>query len=393
MFFRKVVFGVCVAALAAFGAITVSAQTGQVSGRVVMVDDAENETPIEGVRIDCYRTDINNSCRTVTTDKRGEFVILGIPYGARVILGVSGPNLQPTMKSEVKIGTENANGMKIIVSAGDGTVPTEEQVRELASRATTGELTEEQKKEQEELEKEIKRIEANNTKIEERNAQRSQLMKEGVAAFDEKNFDLAIEKFQAGYDLDPDFLGSAPGFLTNKAAALKQRAVVQYNEAAKTKDRALINSARDKMAADFKAAMVASFKAHDMGSNASLSDQTDVVRDNVKRAEDTIKDIFRILGQVKMTLAINLNTEDDAKEAVGIYRSAMNLIKDDPDVIAGMILALFNSGYFTNDTAQLQESMNMGSAYLAKFPQTHQQYVAITEVIDALKADGYKVKK
>lgn len=72
-----------------------------------------------------------------------------------------------------------------------------------------------------------KQIAENNRKI-------RQALDEGVKAYDAKNYRLALEKFDEGYNLNPDFWGTAPVMLNNKAMSLIQLGAENYNNALKT---------------------------------------------------------------------------------------------------------------------------------------------------------------
>jgi hypothetical protein len=87
---------------------------------------------------------------------------------------------------------------------------------------------EENRRKAAEIEEKNKKIAANNEKI-------SQALKDGVKAFDEKNYRLAIEKFDEGFKLSPAFWGTAPVLLNNKGTALMHLGVEIYNDALKTK--------------------------------------------------------------------------------------------------------------------------------------------------------------
>ena len=78
-----------------------------------------------------------------------------------------------------------------------------------------------------EVQEKNKRITENNLKI-------NQALTVGAKAFAERNYDLAIEKFDEAISLDPNFWGSAPILLNNKAIALKTLGAEKYNNAIQT---------------------------------------------------------------------------------------------------------------------------------------------------------------
>jgi tetratricopeptide (TPR) repeat protein len=76
-------------------------------------------------------------------------------------------------------------------------------------------------------------IRAKNQQILEINFQVQEVLNDGIIAFGIKDYDSAIEKFDEGIRLDPDYWGSAPTLLTNKAMTLRTVGVEKYNEAVK----------------------------------------------------------------------------------------------------------------------------------------------------------------
>ena len=99
------------------------------------------------------------------------------------------------------------------VSAGDGKKLTEDEVRQVLTAAATqsGQMTAEEKKAEEERLKKVAEIESKNKKIEASNEVISRTLEEGVKAFDAKNYDLAIVKFEEGYNASPDYIGQRAG--------------------------------------------------------------------------------------------------------------------------------------------------------------------------------------
>jgi len=83
----------------------------------------------------------------------------------------------------------------------------------------------------EEYEKKLAEVQEKNRKITETNEKINQALSEGVQAFANKDYKLAIEKFDEGFILDPDFWGTAPVLLNNKAIALRMIGAEKYNNA------------------------------------------------------------------------------------------------------------------------------------------------------------------
>lgn len=84
-----------------------------------------------------------------------------------------------------------------------------------------------------EYEKKIAEIQEKNRQIAENNDRIQKFLFEGQQAFAAKNYELALAKFDEAINLDPDFWGTAPVLLTNKAIVLRILGVEKYNAAAK----------------------------------------------------------------------------------------------------------------------------------------------------------------
>lgn len=100
-------------------------------------------------------------------------------------------------------------------------------------------------KSREEYRRKVAEVEEKNRRIAETNRKVKQALADGAKAYEEKNYRLALEKFDEGYNLNPVYWGTAPVMLNNKAMALIQLGVENYNEAVKTKrDSKLLESNR-----------------------------------------------------------------------------------------------------------------------------------------------------
>lgn len=69
----------------------------------------------------------------------------------------------------------------------------------------------------------------------ETNQQIERALADGAEAYAAKNYKLAIEKFDEGYRLAPDYWGTAPVLLNNKAIALRVFGAEKYNLAVREK--------------------------------------------------------------------------------------------------------------------------------------------------------------
>lgn len=335
------------------------------------------KAPAEGVKIDCYRMDVKESCGSTVTDAKGEFS-LSVPEKSDVVLATSGTGLAASVVTSIRMDTTNA----IDVSEGDGAVPSEENVRYVALVAYKegGKLSAEQKKELADLEERTAKAQANNEKIKEKNEARTRLVKEGSDAFNQGNFDLAIAKFEEGYQLDPEFIGSAPSFLNNKAQALKQRAVNKYNEAAKSKDAGRIRQEKESLVKDFTEALDSVTKAYSLVKNSEKSGGGNATtnKEVLKFSESIVRDALKVLSQLNLNLASN--TEEETTKGVKISKDLLVMLPKDPDVLAILGLSLFASG-------EMQESLNYFAYYMEVAPKEHNRREAVGELVTYLTTD------
>ena len=366
------------------GSVLTFAQNKTIGGRVELKKAEGAKTPVEGVQIDCYRVDIKQKCRSAKTDKKGEFTIIGIPIGASVFLAVSGPGIAPQV---TPARLDNTNVVE--VKEGEGPALTEQQVREvaLAYASQKGNLTAEQKKELEELEKKRAEIAANNEKIEKKNEAKQRLIKEGNAAFNKKDYDTAIVKFDEGYKVDTEFLGSAPVFLNNKAMALKERAVRVYNAAAKSKT--LNEEIRIKVAKDFNQSLDAAITSYSMlkGAKSAEIENATSHKANIKTAEDVVKDSFRIMNIIQLNLGTYISDEKDAEKVVSIYKTSWEILPKDNNVLVGLGLALYTASAFTGNVDQKQESIDYLAHFLKVAPKNHKMYTGASELVAVMKSE------
>lgn len=372
--FRKNLFTFFLLAAAVFSfGLSVSAQTGKnVSGKIEMKKDDGTKTPVKDVVIELIRIDTTGKMPEVKTDETGSFTFVDVPENAVFALAISGAGINPEVIPDVKAGMDT---FEIPVSAGDGRRYSEDQVRlsVYASLKESGKLTAEQKKMLEEFE-------SKKANVAEKNAIVDQALKEGNAAYDGKNYDLAIVKFEEGYQADPEFVGSAPVFLNNKALVIKERAASNYNTEVKSTDAALKRGAKDKISAELGMALeavVRSLTLLKQANAAEISDQKNY-KANIASAESIAKDALRILTQLQLNLPSS--TEEQANRSVKIYKDLLQIFPKHPDVIAGLGLTLYSAGALNNNAAQKQESVNYMAYFMDNSPKDHN----MREVISGL---------
>jgi tetratricopeptide (TPR) repeat protein len=411
-------FGLASAALLMM-AFAVSAQTGFVRGTVKLQQVDGTQVPVEGVLVEAYRTDIDKGKMPSTkTNKRGEFNFAGFMLGHMYALSFSGPGIAPAFRQSVKAGMED---IVIVLSPGDGTQWTEEQVRKavalIASGDTTG-LTAEQKKAQEEYLKEVERVTAANKKAEDINKIVNASLKDGDAAYKVKNYEVAITKFDEGINADPDFEGSAPILLNYKGVVLKDRGFAAYERAVRgdptAKDAEMAKAKADwTVAVDAFNKGLAILKAHpatdpkikeglDQSRRNLLSNAVEVYRLLVKTKADPTKaseataiyqeyftvetDAARKL-KAQLTLADMLREAGDSEPAVATYRTVLESSPDNPDALAGIGLSLFNLGVVAENKEQMQEGLNYMTKFADTAPDTHPLKSSVKEAVEYLKTE------
>ncbi len=418
--FRKSYFAIILAAaLFSVGGISAFAQAGMARGIVELKKAEGAGVPLADVVIDIYRTDILGKLPSAKTNKKGEFTILGFLPGARYALAVSAPNVRADVFPDIKAGDEK---LTITVIEGDGKALTEQQVRQFLTTTPKdvppAKMTEAQKKELAELEKKNAAILENNKKVENANVIVNRSLSEGTKAFAEKNYDLAISKFDEGINADPDFEGSAPVLLNNKSAALLNRAILKYNTALKG-DPSGKAAALESVKKDLSESLAASNKSLQILKAANSTDakvqkayDVEKIR-SYQNAIDSYTKMFSMnidstkgkealtaleeytaletdavkRGQWQLILADGFRQAGDSADAVIAYRKVIEVTPDNPDALAGLGLSLFSVGAGTvpENTAQMQEGLNFMQRFADIAPETHPLKASVKEVVEYLK--------
>ncbi len=408
--FRKNYFTFLLAvALFSLSGSIVFAQTAPVSGRVEVVKAGDVTEPVQGAIVEVFRTDQKGKFPSDKTGKKGDFAFAGLPLGATFVFSISGPKIAPRIFPNVKAGASN---IVIVVTEGDGKKFTEDEVRQAlavptaaatggdAADTTAKEMTAEQKKAKEEYDKQVADITAKNKKAENANAVIAKAVAEGSKAYQSNDFDTAIVKFEEGIDADPDFAGSAPVLLNNKALSLKSRAVINYNKAIKG-DAAARAGLLGSVKTDFTNAISATDRALEILKNAQTPDAAEQKNyDASKLTALTVrKEIYGLMALTgvdktrgkdavvayeeyiaaepdaqkksasRLGLAEAYQQANQYDEAIGEYEKVLTEDAENVDALVGAGLALVNMGYINQESnkdkakAQFQQSIN----YLQKF--------------------------
>ena len=422
MFRRTLLLSLIASIFVFVGASEAWGQGAPVRGVVKLTKADNTVVPVADATIDVIRTDTTKGgLPSSKTNKKGEFVFVQFPYGQTFALSISGEGIAPEIVPAVKAGRDN---IVVNVKEGDGRKYSETEVRQAIagaiSQPESGELTEAQKKEQAEFLAKKAAVDAKNKKIEEENATISRSLQDGNAAFNAKNWDLAITKYSEGVAASPDFAGSAPVLLNNKGAALRERAVIKYNQAIKLTDASAKIEAMKAVRSDLGEAADGYARSITLLKNAQPGDINDP---KVKEAQMTLaltgaKDTFRLMAateqvdETKIDSAktllpeyLNIETDPAKKEvskliladlyrvigdstnAIAEYRKVLETSPDNLDAMAGLGLSLVNAGYINNDKAQLQEGSNVLQKYATAAPDGHKYKNDAVGLIENLKAE------
>ncbi|HSK72390.1 MAG TPA: hypothetical protein VK892_11875 [Pyrinomonadaceae bacterium] len=421
MFRKNYISFLAAIALLFVGSVAVSAQTAPVRGKVEVKKADGTVVPVSGALVEVFRQDAKGSLPSSKTNRRGEFSFAGFPLGQIFTLSVSGQGIRPEIVPNIKAGME---GVIISAMEGDGKRWTEEEVREAisnpaATAPTSSEPTADEKKAKEEYEKQVAEVAAKNKKIEEKNVVIQRVLGEGNQAFNDKNFDLAIVKFEEGYNADPKFVGSAPVLLNNKGAALVGRAITTYNNNVKAEVSTRLE-AMGRVKKDLGDAAEAYNASWMILKNASPTEVTDPksFEGNKGNALRGAKEAFRIMAATeqvdgaKMDAAKILIPEyiafetdpakktegqlilgdlyrvlGDSENSIAEYKKVLDTNPSNVDAMAGVGFSLVNLGYLNNDKTKMQEGANYLQQFADAAPDTHKLKDDAKGLIESLKKE------
>ncbi len=400
----------------------VNAQTAPVTGKIELVKPDGTREPVADALVEPYRMDIKASAPSAKTNKNGEFSFAGFQIGSTYFLSVSGAGITPTYLPGVRAGQER---LLITVQPGDGRRLTEDEVRQGAAAAKASptekaDLTAEQKKAQAEYEAKVKEVEAKNKQAEKVNEVVGRAIKEGNDAFNAKNFDLAIAKYDEGIAVDPEYVGSAPIFHNNRGAALMARAVNHYNSAIKATDVSQkvegLGSTRKDLA-DAAAGYLLSWNvlknapASEIGDKANFETaKTNTLRGSrdifkmavrTEQVDPAMIEAAKILipeflkfeqdaaakADASLTFADLYRVSGESENAIAAYKKILETSPTDLDAMAGAGLSLVNLGYMNDDTSKLQEGANLLQQFASAAPDSHKYKADAVALIDSLKKE------
>ena len=428
---RRYIFGTIAATLVlAFAVITASAQVGELRGHVFMQQADGNKVPLADAQIDVFRTDVKGEYHTKTS-KKGEFVFAGLPFVGEYTIVASHPTASPNWLSKFKVG--RGVMADITVTPGDGRRPTIEDLKNAppssgaaagTKSGNSGESAEDRAK-REELIRKNKEIEDKNKKITESNEVINRTFKAGndaltagTLASKNNNSAEAMQKYTeavAQYDQGLAADADQPALLTNKATALKARAIERFNQAirAKNMDDAAKNAEYETAKTDFRAAAEASSKAvqiikgvttptdpaeldrYNKNKYAAMATNAETMRLLVTKADPTKADdavaAFRDYialepdaakkAKAQLDVAQTLLDAGAADKALAEFKTILAAQPDNPDANLGAGLAL----YSTNDQAKFQEAANYIQHFVDVAPDSHQMKEPAKEILANLK--------
>lgn len=402
----------------------VSAQTGQLFGRVLIQQADGTKVPAAGALVDVYRVDMPGKYPT-KADNSGRFVYAGLPFVGTYVITASAPNAAPQVKGGVKVGQEI--NYEIVLLPGDGRRLTEEEAKTAAkspgAAAPSGGESAADKAKREEIARKNAEIAEANKKIENANQVISEAFRGGNAALTAKNYDEAIRLYDTGLGADPAHPG-LPSLLTNKSVALRLRGVDRYNVAIKSTDAAAKSAGLEAAKADFKAAADASSQAVDLlkkqtapadpgelknyetNKHFALNARAEAMRLFVGKADGSKADLGvtayeeyiaaesdatkKTKAQYDMAqMLFDAAAYDKAKVA---YEKILAEKPDDPEALSNMGLILFNFGALKEGEgkkdeakAMYQQAANYLQQFVDKAPDTHRFKADAKAVLDALK--------
>ncbi|HTG91619.1 MAG TPA: carboxypeptidase regulatory-like domain-containing protein [Pyrinomonadaceae bacterium] len=428
---RRYICGTIAASLVlAFAVITASAQVGELRGHVFMQQADGNKVPLADAQIDVFRTDVKGDYHTKTS-KKGEFVFAGLPFVGEYTIVASHPTATANWLSKFKVG--RGVMADITVTPGDGRRPTIEELKSAPASSgaaagsksgNSGESAEDRAK-REELIRKNKEIEDKNKKITESNEVINRTFKAGNDALSagslaskNNNSAEAMQKYtEAVSQYDQGLAADAeqPALLTNKATALKARAIERFNQAirAKNMDDAAKSAEYETAKNDFRAAAEASSKAvqiikavtaptdpaelqrYNMNKYAAVATNAETMRLLVTKADPTKADdavaAFRDYialepdaakkAKAQLDVAQTLLDAGAGDKALAEFKTILAAQPDNPDANLGAGLAL----YSTNDQAKFQEAANYIQHFVDVAPDSHMMKGPAKDILANLK--------
>ena len=334
-------------ALAVFS-FTVRAQVGSLRGTVGLKQTDGKEVPAAGVDVETFRVDLPGVYKT-KTNANGEFVYAGLPFAGTYVIAVSAPGAKPAMLPHVKAGRDD--DFHLVLEPGDGRRITMEEAKAAAANAPNP---------------------AAITGFETPAQLKIRIFRAGNEALTAKNYDEAIEFFEKGMALFPQEVS----FPVNLSVSFRYRGVYRYNSALIARD----EGAREQLIAaaknDFQKAAESATRATDaiklepILENEEARNRLHATKLNALACRlEALRLVVLFVdasGATRALAALDdyLNAEDEparkikAENDIGVmlleskniklatehFRRMLVLDQDNLDAVAGLGLAVFESG-------------------------------------------------
>ena len=433
MIHRYVFTTVAMGVVLVLGAITALAQVGELRGKVVMQQTDGTKVPLADTQIDVFRTDVKGEYHT-KTNKKGEFVFAGLPFVGEYTIAASHPTATPNFLTKFKVGrgveanitVTPGNGKRLTAEEMKGAVPSTPSGDSAASPSgSSGESASDRAK-REELIRKNKEIEEGNKKVTETNAIIQRTFKAGndaltaaAALSATKKSDESIQKYSEALTHYDEGLVADPeqvALLTNKAQALKGRAIEKFNQTVLTAnmDEAAKKTVLESAKADFRSASVASNKAVELikaqpvptdpaelvrfnaNKYAALSTNSESMRLFVSKADGTAAEAglaaFRDYLAVETDPIKKTRAQLDAAQmmleagavdqAIAEFQQILATEPDNPDANLGAGIALYASG----DKAKFQDAANYLQRFVDVAADNHRSKQEAKLILDELKS-------
>ncbi len=403
--------------ITAFFAVGVSAQTELMVNGMVEVDKSGTRTPLVGAKVELYRTDVNGQGKTATTGEGGKFSFTDLEAGKVYLLSASGSGAAPSYLEDIRPGMQ---GVLVIMESGDGRTIGEVDLKKAIATAAS-QMSSDDKKKQAEFQAKRREVSEKNAKIAESTKIVDAALKAGNAAYQAKDYDLAVTKYSEGFAAEPTFVGIAPVLLNNKGAALNARAVENYNKYVKIVDPTERRTAMNGVKKDLSDSAETFANSFNILKTAPAEDVTDKVafEKNKQQAlfggreafrlmvateqvDDTKGDLAKqLIGEyiaiesdkakkdsAMLILADVFRVAGDSTNAIAEYKRVLESDAANLDAMAGLGISMVNEGYIKEDKTLLQEGANVLQQYATAAPANHKYKDDAQGLIEVLKTQN-----
>jgi tetratricopeptide (TPR) repeat protein len=398
-------------AIAMFLSTLALAQTAQIEGTIKLKDKDGTTKTVEGALIDIYRTDIKGHW-DVKTDKKGHYIRLGMPVQGTFLVVVSGPNLQATWATGVRL--LSGTPIDFTMEPGDGKTPTQEQIQALVSAkpkqgpapgapgmsASDKAKMDQAQKEDLEKRKEGEALQANYNDA-------LAHYKQGLELMKTSNFQGALSEFEAAGNVDSSkheaFAEVSYKSNANVAEAYYQLGVDLFNK-----------KQRDEAKKDFQKAVESIDKAIAVLSTVPVEKNPNLNNDlivyyNIRSKNamlliehygvvELVDDMMKMITKVEAIDPTNKNRwgvmrgdvyrfSGRSDDAVAAYKAAIAADPANVDALYGLGLTLVAA----QEKEKIQEGANALADFVSKAPPTDKRVPDVKAALDAVK-EAYKVE-